>query len=221
MNTNPKNNGIADMKALRKELLDAIAAAVRQEDGAAIFNATERLRRFDALLVEAHSLVKTESKNLEQKISSPALAKPSYSNSTFSHESIKDRKEKGERVRIEWIEKLSKLGRVLTQVRGALYQNAEGDIVGVAVAREKESRRNLWWLGLTHGKFQRAALLCVPNAGDTFAVCLPRGFLEEQGSRLTKTRAGQTHFTVIKRGSKVFLAGVDVTSYVNSYSLIA
>lgn len=209
------------MKALRKELLDAIGAAVRQEDGTAIINATERLRRFDALLAEAHSLVKSESKNLDQKDILPAASKPIQSNSSFSRESIKDRKEKGERVRTEWVEKLFKLGRVLTRVRGALYQNTKGDIVGIACAREKESRSNLWWLGLTHGKFQRAALLCVPNAGDTFAVCLPRRFLEENGSRLSKTRAGQTHFTVIKRGAKVFLAGVDVTSFVNNYSLIA
>ena len=101
------------------------------------------------------------------------------------------------------------------------YRCSGGDIVGIACAREKEHRGGVWWSGLPYGKFQRAALLCEPNAGELFAVCLPRSFLEANGSRLSKTRAGQTHFTVVKRGSKVLLAGVDVTSCVNNYSLIA
>jgi len=219
MSANKKTNGITDMKTLRKELLDEIGIAVQRGDEPAISTAADRLRRFDALLTEAHSLVKADGQDLKHKVALPA-ASESRGDSIFSHESITERKQKGERVRTEWAKKLSKLGRVLTQVRGALYQNTEGDIVGIACAREKENRSS-WWLGLTHGKFQRAALLCIPNAGDTFAVCLPRSFLDAHGSRLSKTRAGQTHFTVVKRESKVFLAGIDVTSYVNNYSLIA
>jgi len=218
---NTSQNSIPDTNNLRKELLDEIGAAVHRGDGPAISAAAERLCRFDALLIEARRLVKVDGQEVNHMVVSPVSTKPARGNSSFSHESIAERKQRGERVRSEWVEKLSRQGIALTPVRGALYRSNGGDIVGIACAREKEHRGGVWWSGLPYGKFQRAALLCEPNAGELFAVCLPRSFLEANGSRLSKTRAGQTHFTVVKRGSKVLLAGVDVTSYFNNYSLIA
>src|ERR1041384_7000964 len=102
MKTNQSTDILPDTKTLRKELLDEIGVAVQRGDGAAISTAAERLRRFDALLMEAHSLVKAKGQDLNHKVVLPAPNKPTRSNSSFNHESITERKERGERVRSEW-----------------------------------------------------------------------------------------------------------------------
>lgn len=216
---NKNQNPTPDMKGLKKELLDELAAAVGREDDSGIFRATERLRQFNALLMTAHSLVKGGKSEATDETSKPNSAQ--QANGSFSNESVKERRDRGERVRSEWVEKASLLGIVLTLVRGALYRTHGGDIVGIACAREKPNRNAVWWLGLPHGKFQRAVLLCESGKGKIFAVCLPQSFFEANGSKLSKTRAGQTHFTVVQRGSKFLLAGIDVTSHIDNYSLIA
>ena len=211
---------------LKAELLAEIASAVRQQDSAKIYDATERLRRFESLMQEAYSLAKPQKSGFHSNSNvSPSMKVLAHEPSSGTN-STKERRERGERMRAEWINQISKLGKALTPIRGALYRNSQGDVVGIACASERKQPNGAWWLGLPDGKFQRAVLLCAPSNGKVFAVCLPRNFIDSHSHHLSKSNVGQRQFTIIKRAEKFYLRlksndPIEITSYIDKYSNVA
>jgi hypothetical protein len=218
-----KNN---DSEMLRTELLAEIASAARQQDSAKIYDATERLRRFESLMQEAYSLARPQKPSFEPNGNvSPSIKNLAHETSSDTN-TVKERRARGERIRAEWINQISKLGKALMPIRGALYRNTQGDVVGIACASERKHPNGVWWLGLPDGKFHRAALLCVPSNGKVFAVCLPRNFIDSYSHLLSKSNVGQRQFTIIKRAEKFYLRlksndPIEITSYIDKYSNVA
>jgi len=218
-----KNN---NTDTLKTELLAEIASAAREQDTAKIYEATERLRRFESLLQEAYTLVRPQKSSLQPNGNVPTHVKVPAKASISEPNSIKARKERGERMRTEWVKHISKLGKILTPIRGALYRNGEGDVIGIACASERKQPNGTWWLGLPDGKFHRAVLLCVPSNGKVFAVCLPRNFIYSYSRHLSKSNVGQIQFTIIKRAEKLYLRlksndPIEISSYIDKYSNVA
>lgn len=95
-------------------------------------------------------------------------------------------------------------GKPLTRVRGALYRNGSGGIVGIAYAM---GSKNTWFLGLPAGEFKEAVLLCEATGNKVQAIHLPQSFIERFGKRLpVSSQFNQAKFNVLHRAGRYYLA---------------
>ncbi|MBI5017163.1 MAG: hypothetical protein HZB55_16975 [Deltaproteobacteria bacterium] len=108
----------------------------------------------------------------------------------------------GERARVALVAKLAAAGVAFQRVRGAIYKTPSGALVGIAYATERQSDR--WFLGLTEGRFDHALLLCEEEPGRVHALVLPRGFFEEHGKSLSRSKGG-LKFNVVRSGPSFFV----------------
>jgi hypothetical protein len=219
MKTNNDNERIAldELPILRKQLINEIETALKQGAGANFYEVTERLRSGDALLDQVMSLWRGKE-----------ISSIPETNGTGSLENIVNNdvsaKARGERARSNWIN--STLGKSVTQVKGTLFRNGRGEILGIAYGKEAEDRRDRWFLGLPENKFQSAVLLCEPIKGKINAICFPARFIAEMKlNKKFSTSHGQAKFNVIKRGENWFLAmrgegEVTITNCVNNLANI-
>jgi hypothetical protein len=119
-------------------------------------------------------------------------------------------KARGRECRSAYIAQQTAAGQTLLRVRGALYKNPSGVIVGIAYAKE---RKNEWFLGLPAGEFQEAVLLCETNDSKVQPILLPKGFVETHQTRLSvSSQYNQTKFKVARRAGRycLIVGGQDV-----------
>jgi hypothetical protein len=91
----------------------------------------------------------------------------------------------------------------LTRVRGALYRNNKGLVVGIAYAK---ARKNVWFLGLPAGQFKEAVLLCEGKDFKVQPIHLTESFLEKFGKRLSVSKQfNQVKFNVVSRNGRYYL----------------
>ena len=212
---NNEQSPLDELPILRKKLLSEIEVALKQGGKSNFYEATERLRSGDAFLEQVASLWRGQK--------SPA-SKPTTleSGETFPADYI-SAKARGERVRSNWVN--SNLGRAVVNVKGALYRNGRGEILGIAYAKEAENRKDRWFSGLPEKKYQIAVLLCESINGKIVAVCLPQDFLARYKQKFSKAN-GQDKFNVIKRGGEWFLSvpatgEVSITENIDKITLVA
>jgi hypothetical protein len=209
---NNKPDALEQLPILRKQLLDKIAIALKQGGKANFFEATERLRSGDALLEQVVSLWCRDHH--------PVAAKNVDMSSDENADHSPSAKARGESVRSNWVN--SNLGKSVTHVKGTLFRNGRGENLGIAYAKEAETRKDRWFLGLPETKFQTAILLCEPINGKLNALCLPSDFISQIKFSASH---GQAKFMVIKRAGGWFLAvrgagEVPVTEYVNNLAAV-
>ena len=181
------------------------------------------LQRINNLAAEAVHLIgsQNELSNLTTSITTSRLVNhEKQKNSLITPQ--KEARDRGEKRRVEFVERQNKNNIVLIPVRGALYKTATGSTLGIAYASERK-RQNYWFLGLPKEKFQEAILLCEKSGGRMLAVTLNHNFLATYGGKLGSSHVGQTHFEVERHNEKMYLkipveGRVDVTRYVNEYS---
>ena len=214
LNNQDKNkpDTLEQLPTLRKQLLGKIAIALNQGGKSDFFEATERLRSGDALLEQVVSLWRDDY--------TPGAAKTVETPSQEDTDHSASAKARGESVRSKWVD--SNLGKSVTHIKGTLFRNGRGENLGIAYAKEAETRKERWFLGLPEKKFQSAILLCQPINGKINALCLPSDFISRVKFSVSH---GQAKFMVIKRPGGWFLAvrgagEVPVTQYVNNLAVI-
>jgi len=213
-----------NVQTLKNKLLAEISNAAKENDTAKIYEATDRLRRFESLLDEAVLLANPSSATRRHNLDiSPAKISDNSSNS--GDNVIRNRKERGKFIRNEWVKHIfSKLGKTLSPISGALYRNGKGEVLGIAVATERKiSNAKSWWFGLPDGKFHCAALLCTSRENKVLSICLPKDFINLYAPKLSRSNVGQIQFTIIKRDEIFYLRlkssdPIEVTKYIDSYS---
>jgi hypothetical protein len=213
---NNEQSPLDELPILRKKLLSEIEVALKQGGKSNFYEATERLRSGDSLLEQVASLWRGQ----QSPLASKTTTEESDGNFPADYISAKAR---GERVRSNWVN--SNLGRAVVNVKGALYRNGRGEILGIAYAKEAENRKDRWFSGLPEKKYQIAVLLCESINGKLVAVCLPQDFLARYKQKFSKAN-GQDKFNVIKRGGEWFLSvpatgEVAITENINKFTLIA
>jgi hypothetical protein len=215
-NINNSDNNTPDaleqLPKLRKQLLGKITIALNQGGKADFYEATERLRSGDALLEQIVSLWRSD----HLPIAAQTVVMSSEANADHSPSA----KARGESVRSNWVN--SNIGKSVTHVKGTLFRNGRGENLGIAYAKEAETRKDRWFLGLPERKFQIAILLCEPVNGKLNALCLPSDFISQIKFSASH---GQAKFMVIKRAGGWFLAvrgagEVPVTKYVNNIAAV-
>lgn len=113
-------------------------------------------------------------------------------------------KARGRECRAMYVTQQAKDGKPLTRVRGALYRNGNGVIVGIAYAM---ASKNTWFLGLPAGEFKEAVLLCEAAGNKIQAIHLPQSFIEKFGNRLpVSVQFNQAKFNVLYRAGRYYLA---------------
>jgi len=113
-------------------------------------------------------------------------------------------KARGRECRAAYVTQQGKNGKPLTRVRGALYRNGNGIIVGIAYAM---ATKNAWFLGLPAGEFREAVLLCEAMENKIQAIHLPESFIEKFGKRLpVSTQYNQAKFNVQYRAGRYYLS---------------
>lgn len=221
-----RNGGLSgELQRFIKDLQKQIAEASGLGENGKIFTLADRLRRADALM-QKHDGIGLEIKELicpESSASATDHPEPSLTDlpKNGSDSNGESRKERGERLRRKWLEKH---GKTLKWVRGALYRNSKGEVVGIACAKEKigpTGPKGRWWLGLQSAQFQSAVLLCEMNNGHVHGVCLPYSFIDSYRGRFSKSANGQEQFNILKNDAKWHLqlpvvGAVDVTMYVDN-----
>lgn len=193
---NNEINNLEQLPILREKLCKEIASAAIQGGQSNLFTATERLRSGDALIRQVISLWRADQ---DQTTPNPAKVPTNQTHAGMSS------KAKGEHVRLEWA--AAHLGNSVSQLKGALFQNGRGEILGIAYAKESEDRKGRWFLGLPEKRFQTAILLCDPIKGTLNAACLPLPLVTtlRHDDKISKSH-GQEKFMVIKREENWFLA---------------
>jgi hypothetical protein len=205
---------------MRASVLDEIGSAAKAGDTKMVVAATERLRHVESLLErqqaltrEAQQLIEGSHESAAERPGETMQARPQLGESPRGT---------GDRRRVEFAHRLSQLGKRLIQVRGALYRNQAGDVVGIAYASERV--KDGWFLGLPEGAFQHAVLLCEPTGARVLAVCLPRTFFDRYEKHLSRSQ-GQLKFNVKRRGGRYHIpvpvvGAVDVTEYIDNFGMI-
>lgn len=132
-------------------------------------------------------------------------------------------KARGRQCRAAYVARQAKEKTQLVRVRGALYRNTAGLVVGIAYAKE---RKNEWFLGLPAGQFQEAVLLCETNNDLIQTIYLTEGFIRKYERHLSVSHQySQAKFNVQRRIGKFYLLvkdceDVDLTDYIASEPLV-
>ncbi len=207
------------LNSMKRTVLEEITRASRTSDAGKVLVLSERLRHVESLIQRQQALEEEARVLLEVPTHPLSDQKMSQAVPAEASESARAR---GGRIRRDFVERLSKLGRRLTQVRGQLYRNQLGEIVGIAYA--SEVKKDVWFLGLPEGEFQHAVLLC-ESAERIKAMCLSKDFLSEHGRKLSRSQ-GQVKFNVLRRAGRYYIAlpgsdPVEITELVDNYGRIA
>lgn len=209
---------LTELAELRGVLIGELEQALKQGGGPGFYEATERLRAGDKLLEQAAILWRT---GKEQ----PAMRPEPGNGHSGNFISAQTR---AEQLRSEWVNR--HLNKSLTRIRGNLYQNTRGEIVGIAYNKENPERRDHWFLGLPECrfspeiKFQHVILLCHSVNDVIYAVCLPKDVIDQHRANFSKANR-QVKFNVTKRDECwLWLVprtpSIDVTKNINQFSLI-
>lgn len=176
--------------------------------------ACERLREGKALLNSA-ALVEDQQPEAEPS--------PDHDEVLSGNSFLRGGKARGRECRAAYVAQQAKLAKPLTRVRGALYKNSNGLVVGIAYAKV---RKNEWFLGLPAGQFKEAVLLCEANDAKIQPIHLTESFIEKYGKRLSvSSQYNQAKFNVQLRSGRYNLVvngigDVDLTDYVAGEPLI-
>ena len=161
---------------------------------------SQRIRAETARLTEIETLIdRQETLNRQVEVFSNTDARTSSSHpvaekertvsllpTTSSRQTAKVR-------RSEFIKDCARKGIRLVPKKGTLYENSRQEVVGIAFATER--KENAWFLGLPIRGLEHAVLICKPEEGPTFCVCLPSRFVQKYRSSLSKSK-GQVVFNV-------------------------
>jgi hypothetical protein len=204
-----------------------IDQANRQHDTEKLINATERLRRLNAI-GERYQVMQRELQVLggstqNRPIPGPGSNAPTNAPEDAPYRDVASAKARGEKIRTGWVEARLREGHSLKPIRGSIYRNSTGDSVGIAYGMENSRRSGHWFLGLPEGSFQNAALLCDANGKGMFTLCLPQKFLDTHGLR--KCAGPQVKFNVTRRGGQLYLRVpekglVDVSAFSDQYAAV-
>ena len=202
-----------------------IDQANRKHDADKLLNATERLRRLNALR-QQHQRMRQELQVLSGDVETHTILAPIKRQPTDFKEDAPPRdvasaKARGEKIRTEWVEARLREGHSLKPIRGTLYRNSAGDSVGIAYGMENTRRVGHWFLGLPEGSFQNAVLLCDSAEKGVFSLCLPKDLLDAH--HLSTAMGPQVKFNVAQRNGRTYLRVqktglVEVMGFINKYS---
>lgn len=184
--------------------------------------ASQRLVRYDSLIQQLKDLLNEQSHEMVRDTEIKTRPRQPGVGRVEAQDTESD-KARGERVRTNWVS--AHCGTALSKLKGALYRNSRGEILGIAYAQEKAYRTSRWFAGLPSGKFDCVAVLCEPIGADVFAVCLPTSFVQLHLPQLSRSRIGQVKFNVLRRGNDFFLdipnvGQVDVTKHRDDFAAI-
>ncbi len=207
---------------LKDNSLKTITSAASSGDSRQVLEETARLSRIEVLIERQEALDKevqaltTKTPQSDSRMSSP----PERVSRSLDKDSPRKR---GDKRRSEFIKVCDSKGFKLTPIKGALFQNARAETIGIAYASER--KENGWFLGLPSQEFNHAVLLCENKNGKVFAICLPHEFFQKHEDYLSKSK-GQTKFNVRLRTGHYFLTipvigSVQVDEYVDKPEHIA
>lgn len=207
---------------LKDNIMESIKSAASSGDSQQVLAETARLSRIDVLIERQEALDKevqaltTTTPQSEPEVSNPRERLPR----SLDKDSPRQR---GNKRRSEFVGICSSKGFKLTPIKGALFQNARAETIGIAYASER--KENGWFLGLPSQEFNHAVLLCENNNCKIIAICLPCEFFQKYGDYLSKSK-GQTKFNVRLRTGHHFLTipdigPVQVDEYVNKPEHVA
>lgn len=186
---------------LKDKVLEEIKLAVESKDSRRIMTETARLSEIEALIERQEALnrqVEALSSAETRTLSSPAVQEQ---DARVANRAESPR-EVGVAKRIEFVRACAAKGVRLTPKKGALYENSLREVVGIAFATER--RDDAWFLGLPSQGLTHTVLICQPQVGEAFSVCLPNRFLQKYRSLLSESK-GQMKFNVRRRGGHHFL----------------
>lgn len=130
-------------------------------------------------------------------------AAPVINSEPPAFESARGGKARGRECRAAYVANQARKNNPLTRVRGALYRNSKGLVIGIAYAK---ARNNEWFLGLPAGQFKEAVLLCEGKDSKVQPIYLTENFLEKFGKRLSVSRQfNQVKFNVLFRNGRYYL----------------
>ena len=207
---------------LKDNSLKAITSAASSGNSQKVLEETARLSRIE-VLIERQEALDNEIQALTTKTpqSGPRMYSPPE---RVSRSLDKDSpRKRGDKRRSEFIKICDSKGFKLTLIKGALFQNARAETIGIAYASER--MENSWFLGLPSQEFNHAVLLCENKNGKVIAICLPHEFFRKHEDYLSKSK-GQTKFNVRLRSGHYLLTipvigPVHVDEYVDKPEHIA
>jgi hypothetical protein len=187
----------------RDVLLKSIQAAASSGNSTTLLRLSEEFRQTEFLLGQHDSWV------ADAEIFLSAPSSRHGDEPTPQREPVRSRSEPARRasgrdmggeIRSSFLRRAALAGLKLSPYRGAIYRSASGVRIGIAVATERQQNR--WFLGLKHGEFDAAVLLCQSTSGRTADICLPPAFVK---SHRFSQSGGQDKFNVARREGHLFL----------------
>jgi hypothetical protein len=134
-------------------------------------------------------------------------------------------RERGNRVRTQYIEGLSRDGILLERVATKKYRTAKGLTIGISYARELETRGASWFMGLADEHFDCIILLCeTADENEIRAFVLPPDLVKRVWRALSRSR-GQVKLHVTQTGAayELQLPGhhrVTINQYLNALQIL-
>ena len=186
---------------LKEKVLHEIKLAVESKDSRRIMAETARLSEIEALIERQEALNRqVDALSSGETTAPPSLLLSKQDDNLTTH--VRSPREAGVVRRVEFVKACAAKGIRLTPRKGALYENSLHEAVGIAFATER--RDDKWFLGLPPQGLTHAVLICEPQVGEVFSICLPSRFLQKYKSSLGESK-GQIKFNVRRRGGHHFL----------------
>ncbi len=218
---------LADLEREKNKILSMIAKAAERGKTELLLLESEKLKKIELLInnytqiTSALKRLRTDKPNSQTISNSMQFTIPQ--NDEVSLSTAASPRERGHKIRREFLKKLAGNGIHLERIKGkTIYSTKSGKRVGIAVATERQANR--WFLGLPDGSFDHAVLLCQPENRDTIEVLLPNKFFQEYGEAMSRSK-GQVKFNVVQRGREVLILvpgtdGVNISAYPSNYDFL-
>ncbi len=194
-----------ELSAISRDVLDKITVLAQQGEAAELIKFNDWLRRsvelekrYADLARGAHGVVARG----RQLLAGDAPVGKGERGGVVSGEEMEDDsgggKARGRLCRWAFARHEAERGHHLTELRGALFKNEAGVIVGVPYGHLK--RGTQCFLGLPAGKFQEVVLLCEAEKDRIRMIRLPQSFIERYGGHLPVSREyNQVKFKIERR----------------------
>lgn len=114
-------------------------------------------------------------------------------------------KEIGEKRIQEFMKKLKTKNIFLEKIKGRIYKNRAGKLIGIATASEFSYRENRWFLGLPVNNYYSIVLICESRNGKKYDIIFPHKFIESYKPHFSKDSNDQIKFNIVKINDNFFI----------------
>lgn len=226
-----------EMMKYKNKIIKDIESAAKYENIKLIISSSEKIKYIENL-IQRYEELKTDFNNLSEdidnyefknivnkKLTTDKFIKPLNNLS----DNLLSKKELGEQKRELFIHKLHEKGIYLNNIKGSLYENKNGEIIGIASSSYSNYQKyKRWWLGLPMKDYHAFILLCEQEDENLLPFIFPKEFYNKYKFYISRDKSQkQLKFPIFFKLGKYTLkipnienGNILIDKYINNFKCL-